>query len=148
MTERGQELPAAGWYPDGDRLRWWDGSAWTEHFAAVPEDAAGAASAAAASAAADERERTARRQGGVGLLFVAAGFVGALADIVGPVQQVPAGVVPMLNAVAGLLAGGRALRAGAPLGGLAVVLSCLVLAIGALLLAGDLSRPDAVADRY
>lgn len=23
----------AGWYPvDGDQLRWWDGSAWTEHF--------------------------------------------------------------------------------------------------------------------
>ena len=25
--------PAAGWYPDpqGQGLRWWDGSAWTEH---------------------------------------------------------------------------------------------------------------------
>jgi Protein of unknown function (DUF2510) len=22
----------AGWYPEGDRLRWWDGSQWTEHY--------------------------------------------------------------------------------------------------------------------
>lgn len=27
--------PPAGWYPEGAGLRWWDGSAWTEHRQAV-----------------------------------------------------------------------------------------------------------------
>ena len=38
--------PAAGWYPDpqGQGLRWWDGSAWTEHTHNEGQ-AAGAASA-------------------------------------------------------------------------------------------------------
>ena len=33
--ESSQNLPVAGWYPDpagGPRSRWWDGTAWTEHF--------------------------------------------------------------------------------------------------------------------
>lgn len=36
MTEH--EAAPAGWYPDagGIRLRWWDGSAWTDHVAPVP----------------------------------------------------------------------------------------------------------------
>jgi hypothetical protein len=32
MTEDVPKTPA-GWYPDGDQLRYWDGSAWTEHTA-------------------------------------------------------------------------------------------------------------------
>ena len=33
-----QETAPAGWYPDtgGTQLRWWDGSAWTDHVAPVP----------------------------------------------------------------------------------------------------------------
>ena len=34
-----QSLPAPMWYPDPagtNRLRWWDGSKWTDHFAQVP----------------------------------------------------------------------------------------------------------------
>lgn len=27
---------APGWYPQGDRLRWWTGSAWSEHTAPLP----------------------------------------------------------------------------------------------------------------
>ena len=25
-------LPPPGWYPEGDRKRWWDGWAWTDHY--------------------------------------------------------------------------------------------------------------------
>ena len=31
--------PSAGWYPDPQnaaQVRWWDGSAWTEHFSQIP----------------------------------------------------------------------------------------------------------------
>ncbi|WP_404386504.1 SHOCT domain-containing protein [Knoellia locipacati] len=38
-----EESAAAGWYPvDGGRLRYWDGSAWTEHFSDVPAEGTGA----------------------------------------------------------------------------------------------------------
>ena len=28
--------PPAGWYPDGDHLRYWDGDAWTDHRQPLP----------------------------------------------------------------------------------------------------------------
>jgi hypothetical protein len=31
-----QPLPAAGWYPQGGGLRYWDGQAWTDHLAPPP----------------------------------------------------------------------------------------------------------------
>lgn len=54
MTEdqtTSSSTPAAGWYPDpqGQGLRWWDGSTWTEH--THEEGAAAASSTATASTA-------------------------------------------------------------------------------------------------
>jgi hypothetical protein len=45
----------AGWYADpagSDRLRWWDGTRWTDHLADAPTAAAGAAGASSGSASA------------------------------------------------------------------------------------------------
>ena len=50
--------PAAGWYPDpqgGQGLRWWDGSAWTEH---THEGTPAAGGAAAASTGASPASTT------------------------------------------------------------------------------------------
>ena len=54
MTEdqtTSSSTPAAGWYPDpqGQGLRWWDGSTWTEH--THEEGAAAATTTATASTA-------------------------------------------------------------------------------------------------
>jgi hypothetical protein len=49
------DAPTPGWYPDpsgGSRLRWWDGSDWTEHYRARPTDTERAAAAAGAIATA------------------------------------------------------------------------------------------------
>lgn len=38
-TQHPQSLPPAMWCPDPagtSRLRWWDGSRWTDHYAEVP----------------------------------------------------------------------------------------------------------------
>jgi hypothetical protein len=60
----GNQQAAAGWYPvEGDRVRYWDGQAWTEHFndgataaKPTPSRLRGAASAAASSLTSNEQE--------------------------------------------------------------------------------------------
>lgn len=54
MTTAANGLPAAGWYTDpthAAQLRWWDGSAWSEHTHPMPPQAPAPAAAPAAPAA-------------------------------------------------------------------------------------------------
>ncbi|RIJ08537.1 DUF2510 domain-containing protein, partial [Clavibacter nebraskensis] len=54
MTDStGTPSTPAGWYADpagSDRLRWWDGTRWTDHLADAPAAAAAAAAAEPAAA--------------------------------------------------------------------------------------------------
>ncbi len=61
------DAPSPGWYPDprgGNRLRWWDGTDWTDHFRGPPGAGAIAAFAATEAAAAKAAQAAGVGRGG------------------------------------------------------------------------------------
>jgi hypothetical protein len=64
MTEGEQGVAPAGWYPNGDVLRYWDGKAWTEHTAPLqpqpPPDKRAEKQSAKAQAAAAKQAKAAQ----------------------------------------------------------------------------------------
>ena len=82
MSDEAQtQQPAQGWYPDpndASRLRWWDGSAWTDHTHGGDEAGAQAAAATpAASQAATPADTQAASPGAGGIVSNPAPGAGA-----------------------------------------------------------------------
>lgn len=73
-------MTPAGWYDDGSgRLRWWDGSQWTEHVADMPLPAAEAAGPGAGPASAQPR-----RIPVLGLIGLGAAVIGVVLACIPP----------------------------------------------------------------
>lgn len=67
MSDTNTLVATPGWFPDpaaANRLRWWDGAAWTNHFVDYPGAAGGLAIGAGRAATAARSRRELRAQVG------------------------------------------------------------------------------------